>query len=214
MKCILLLLGFFYLANTASYSQNSVGIFSNHSSDPFIYNTYYNPVQVFVEKSPCNDVELKSEDVFIKKDSECIFYVRSKPFISYARFFVYNNTDLIDSFRMDVNNDIPLPIIKRSGKEMEHESNNLTFDSLICVLPFRDKYNGNVSFTVVSYIVQLVRDNRIYFNEHVTGNKFSKLFQEAILKMKLTDKVILRSISLKSNDGYYYCVPYREFTFK
>ncbi len=199
-----------------SSSQNILIKTNSENEAPKIYRTYYNALEIVVEGYNCDSLTLKSNELSIEKQksSRCAYYVRAKSSVNVAYLYVYSSQNLIDSSILFVEDNVPLPIVKRFGKETEHEILNRQFDSLYCISPFQDLYNKGVKFTILSFIVEIVHDGRVRYSEYIQGHILSKAFKDNFFNVRPLDKVILRSIAIRSDDGAFHSIPYREFRFK
>ncbi len=181
-----------------------------------IYNNYYNRIKLVVEGLSCSDVLLRGDSFDVKKIDDCIYYIRAiskQHTIAPIEIFDKKNNKPIAVVYIEFSDSIPLPEVNvnKPWTSKGRKSISPMSDSVYCTSPIRDQFNDLLKFSVLSYNVEVVSRNKVIYSEKVMGYKISSGTKKYMNELRYGDKVVLKSIKAKDQNGNDYLIPSKTF---
>lgn len=178
-----------------------------------IYQTYFNKMKILVENVPCDSLIIKSTNLEIDKDSNCIYYLRILDKNDNSELEIYAGSKLIKEYRIIADESIPLPTIDINSKKKSEFGTILSdqIDSVFCRPIMIDKFNNAITFSVVYFKATLVREKKDLYVETIRGNHFSSKMKQQLSHLKFGDKLILDNIVIMDTFKNLYKVPSKVF---
>lgn len=208
-QIILLLLGYTLLSQAQNYA---IQVYPGKELEPSVtfYPSYYNTVKICIVNCPDSCVRLVANGFRIIK-KENLFYIRLQGGHDDEYLKIFNCGTLVDSLRIFMNFDIPLPILvfykhQRSGFNIDYWEFDSLYVSHIFLLgnhphrPVDYTLNGVDMFHILSFDVMIFHDKKIAYIEHIKGNRYSETAIKTIKKdlAKYSDENFKSTLYLKN----------------
>lgn len=195
MKKIALILLWLFGYTLCGHSQNyAIQAYPGEELEPSVtfYPSYYNTLKICIANSPDSCVRIAAKGFRIIKKAN-LFYIRSQGVYADEYLKIFNCDTLVDSLRIFMNFDIPLPVLRfYKHQRSDFNIDYWEFDSLyvshifsLCNDPHRSvnyTLNGEDMFHILSFDVVIVHDKKIIYTEHIKGSRYSETVKKTIKK--------------------------------
>lgn len=193
MKSKLILLGIF-LAGFCCYAKKAKYKIYNNDK---VYKYIHNSVWISVKEIDCSRLQLKSDDIQIRKKWACVFMVRSLKGAGRYSAKLYDVDRFIGDVSFNFIDSIPQPQIQMIWYTTVGITRLHPWDTLKPRVPGDDSFN----LKVLEYSVEIYKEKSKVFSERVRGNKLSENFWNMYLRSKYNDPVIFSDIVMVDDEN-------------
>ena len=170
-----------------------------------LYYGIKNPIDAFIENSPCNQIELQTDNGKIYKDKHCKFYyeasILGRTIVTIYKIKRHKRIKIGEE-NYDVR-ELPKPIAFVGVSNNKDTVNKNTFRAqqglLNSLVAFDENYypSTGVNLSVQDYTITIWRKDSIIYTENTKGNTFSDKTATAFGQLQTNDKVIFTNIKIQ-----------------
>ena len=167
-----------------------------------LYSNVYNRIKVFTNLS-CEQITISATNCEIHKEPGCDFYIKPLQPAAEYKLIVSLGAKVIDSQTFYADTGLLLPDIKLSGIRSEggYRRENILYDSLRCAPLFSDYYNAHITYTVVSFDLEIDRGVILYYREQMNRNRFTQEAVNHIMHSTGAEKILIKDIVVCDSFG-------------
>lgn len=167
-----------------------------------IYIGVPNPLSVAVENTPCNSIDITTNNGSIEKQEKCHYFIMPEK-TGIADVQVYKtqgkNKKIIGEMRYRVKL-IPDPTAKVGNVTVGELSKGI-FCAQVGVIAYLENFDFDFRFIVTGFTVMILRGNRVVYSGTNTGARFDDEMLKQFKKVENGDMILFVNITGKGADG-------------